>query len=53
MNSFILDEQGREVEIEVMKADGNTSNFLRLWVTAPRSFKGLRGEIYDGSDSTN
>jgi len=48
---FILDEQGREIEIEVVRAGGNVNNFLRLRITAPQDFKIVRGEIYEGNNS--
>ncbi|GGB35806.1 carbon storage regulator [Virgibacillus dakarensis] len=48
---FIIDEHGREIEIEVMKAEGNIKNALRLRITAPQEFKVVRGEVYDGSSS--
>lgn len=48
---FIVDEQGREIEIEVVKTSGEFTNQLKLRITAPQEFNIVRGEIYNGSNS--
>ncbi|MEN1970036.1 carbon storage regulator [Lentibacillus sp. N15] len=51
-NVFIIDERGREIEVEVMKDKSSSiKNALKLRITAPREFKVVRGEIYDGNNS--
>ncbi|MFD1360923.1 carbon storage regulator [Lentibacillus salinarum] len=43
---FITDEHGRKIEVEVIKAEGNGNNALKLRITAPQAFNIARGEIY-------
>ncbi|QKY70997.1 carbon storage regulator [Lentibacillus sp. CBA3610] len=43
---FIEDEHGRNIEVEVVKAEGNMNNALKLRITAPQVFNIVRGEIY-------
>ncbi|WP_106496390.1 carbon storage regulator [Lentibacillus sp. Marseille-P4043] len=50
---YITDEHGREIEIEVVKADANLSNYLQLRINAPQSFNIVRGEVYKGNNSTS
>jgi len=48
---YIIDTQGREIEIEVVKRDEKLSNFTQLRINAPQEFKIVRGEIYNGNNS--
>lgn len=48
---YIIDAQGREIEIEVVKRDEKLSNFTQLRISAPQEFKIVRGEIYNGNNS--
>ncbi len=48
---YIIDSQGREIEIEVVKREEKLSNFTQLRINAPQEFKIVRGEIYDGNNS--
>jgi sRNA-binding carbon storage regulator CsrA len=48
---FIVDEHDREIEVEVMKAERNIKNGLKLRSIAPKEFRIVRGEIYDGNNS--
>ncbi|WP_100010143.1 carbon storage regulator [Lentibacillus sediminis] len=47
---FLVDDQGREVEIEVVSREDKLSNYTQLRISAPRDFQIVRGEIYN-SDS--
>lgn len=47
---FLVDDQGREVEIEVVRREDKLSNYTQLRISAPRDFQIVRGEIYN-SDS--
>jgi sRNA-binding carbon storage regulator CsrA len=44
---IIQDDQEREIEIKVIKADSG----LKLRITAPPEFNIVRGEIYDDNNS--
>lgn len=48
---YLIDDQGREIEIEVVRREEKLSNYTQLRISAPRDFQILRGEIYNGSDS--
>ncbi|WP_010648149.1 carbon storage regulator [Oceanobacillus massiliensis] len=48
---YLIDEQGRKIEIEVVKREEKLSNYTQLRISAPREFQIVRGEIYNGSDS--
>ena len=48
---IIQDDQGREIEIKVVKAEGSVKSSLKLRITAPPEFNIVRGEIYDGNNS--
>lgn len=48
---IIQDDQGKEIEVQVVKADGSLNNGLKLRITAPPEFNIVRGEIYDGNNS--
>lgn len=48
---YLIDDQGREIEIEVVKREEKLSNFTQLRINAPQDFQIIRGEIYNGSDS--
>lgn len=48
---YIIDSQGREIEIEVVKREEKLSNFTQLRIDAPQDYKIVRGEIYDGNNS--
>ncbi|MBR2246288.1 carbon storage regulator [Oceanobacillus profundus] len=47
----IQDDQGREVEIKVIKGEGGLKHSLKLRISAPQEFNIIRGEIYDGNNS--
>ncbi|WP_085506040.1 carbon storage regulator [Thalassobacillus devorans] len=42
---YIVDEDGKEIEIEVVKTDAKLDNYLRLRVNAPQEYKIIRGEL--------
>ncbi|MBM7551570.1 carbon storage regulator [Thalassobacillus pellis] len=42
---YIVDQDGKEIEIEVVKADASMDNYLRLRVNAPKEYKIIRGEL--------
>ncbi|WP_404454414.1 carbon storage regulator [Virgibacillus necropolis] len=45
---YIIDPNGNEIEIEVVKGDRNSlEDYLRLRVNASQDYKVLRGELYD------
>ncbi|WP_430790859.1 carbon storage regulator [Virgibacillus flavescens] len=45
---YIIDPNGSEIEIEVVKGDRNKpEDYMRLRVTAPQDYKVLRGELHD------
>ena len=48
---YIIDTQGREIEIEVVKREEKLSNFTQLRISAPQEYNIVRGEIYDGNNS--
>lgn len=48
---YIIDSQGREIEIEVVRREEKLSNFTQLRIDAPQDYKIVRGEIYDGNNS--
>ncbi|OZU88225.1 carbon storage regulator [Virgibacillus indicus] len=48
---YIVDSQGREIEIEVVKREEKLSNFTQLRISAPSEYQIIRGEIYEGSNS--
>lgn len=48
---YIVDTQGRDIEIEVVKREEKLSNFTQLRISAPQEFQVVRGEIYSGSSS--
>jgi len=48
---YIIDAQGREIEIEVVKREEKLSNFTQLRINAPQDYKIIRGEIYSGNNS--
>jgi len=48
---YIIDAQGREIVVEVVKRDEKLSNFTQLRISAPQEFKIVRGEIYNGNNS--
>lgn len=48
---YIIDAQGREIEIEVVKREEKLSNFTQLRISAPQEFQIVRGEIHNGSNS--
>jgi len=48
---YIIDTQGREIEIEVVRREEKLSNFTQLRINAPQDYKIVRGEIYNGSNS--
>ncbi|ASN04678.1 carbon storage regulator [Virgibacillus necropolis] len=46
---YIIDPNGNEIEIEIVKGDRNKpEDYMRLRVNAPKDYKVLRGELYDG-----
>ena len=48
---IVLDDQGREIEIKVVKAEASAKSALKLRITAPPEFRIVRGEIYEGNNS--
>ena len=48
---IIQDDQGREIEIKVVKTEGSVKNSLKLRITAPPEFNIVRGEINEGNNS--
>lgn len=48
---YIIDSQGREIEIEVVKREEKLSNFTQLRISAPQEFQIIRGEIHKGNNS--
>jgi len=48
---YIIDAQGREIEVEVVRRDEKLSNFTQLRISAPKEFNIVRGEIYNGNNS--
>jgi len=48
---YIIDAQGREIEVEVVRRDEKLSNFTQLRISAPQEFTIVRGEIYNGNSS--
>ncbi|SFB08642.1 carbon storage regulator, CsrA [Lentibacillus halodurans] len=48
---FIEDEHGRNIEVEVIRAERNVKHALKLRITAPQEFNIVRGEIYNGNNS--
>lgn len=50
---FIIDEKGRKIEIEVVKAEAKLSSFLQLRINAPQEFNIVRGEVYRDNNSIN
>ena len=48
---YIIDAQGRAIEIEVVRRDEKLSNFIQLRIDAPLEFKIVCGEIYNGNNS--
>jgi carbon storage regulator CsrA len=50
-NVIIQDDQGREIEVKVVKAEGSVKSALKLRITAPPEFNIVRGEIYEGNNS--
>ncbi|UOQ43340.1 carbon storage regulator [Halobacillus salinarum] len=47
---FIQDQQGNEMEIEIVKA--KSGSHLRLSIEAPKEFNIIRGELKEGNSST-
>ncbi|MFZ3576863.1 carbon storage regulator [Virgibacillus sp. DJP39] len=51
---YIIDLNGNEIEIEVVKGDRNKlEGYMRLRVNAPKDYKVLRGELYTEFDSNS
>lgn len=48
---FITDEQGRKIEIEVVKAETKLSNYVQLRINA-QAFNIVRGEVYKDNNPT-
>lgn len=48
---YIIDNQGREIKIEVIKGKGNFEKQLKLLIDAPDEFRVVRGEIYHDNNS--
>ncbi|HLS07970.1 carbon storage regulator [Lentibacillus sp.] len=49
---YLVDDHGREIEIEVVKRDERLSNYTQLRISAPQEFNIIRGEIHNGSNSS-
>ncbi|MBD1221292.1 carbon storage regulator [Virgibacillus halodenitrificans] len=47
----IIDAQGREIEIEVVKREDEFGNFTQLRINASRVLQIVRGEIHKDSNS--